>query len=95
MCFEVEAALRTIDGVDNAFVTALPDPHGDRVAAAVVCDTATMTPELVRGRSRKLLSSFKVPTVWLLVDSDDAMPRGSTGKVDVGRLRDMLARLVS
>ena len=92
---DVEAALRTIDGVDNAFVTNLPDPRGDRVAAAVVCDTATMTPELVRGRSRKLLSSFKVPTVWLLVDSDDAIPRGSTGKVDVGRLRDMLVRLVS
>ncbi len=92
---EVEAALRTIDGVDNAFVTSLPDPRGDRVAAAVVCDTASMTPELVRGRSRKLLSSFKVPTVWLLLDSDDAIPRGSTGKVDVRRLRDMLAPFVS
>ena len=92
---DVEAALRTIDGVDNAFVTNLPDPRGDRVAAAVVCDTATMRPELVRGRSRKLLSSFKVPTVWLLVDSDDAIPRGSTGKVDVRRLRDMLAPFVS
>ena len=33
--------------------------------------------------ARKLLSSFKVPTVWLLVDSDDAIPRGGTGKVDV------------
>ena len=92
---EVEAALRTIDGVDNAFVTSLPDPRGDRVAAAVVCDTASMTPELVRGRSRKLLSSFKVPTVWLLLDPDDAIPRGSTGKVEVRRLRDMLAPFVS
>ncbi len=89
---EVEQALRTLDGVDNAFVTNVPDTHGDRVAAAVVCDTATTTPELLRGRSRKLLNSFKVPTVWLLVDSDDAIPRGTTGKVDVGRLRDMLTR---
>jgi acyl-CoA synthetase (AMP-forming)/AMP-acid ligase II len=37
------------------------------------------------------LSSFKVPTVWLLLDSDDAVPRGTTGKVDARRLRAMLA----
>jgi hypothetical protein len=29
--------------------------------------------------------------MWLLVDSDDAIPRGSTGKVDARRLRDLLA----
>ena len=38
-----------------------------------------------------MLSSFKVPTVWLLVDSDDTIPRGPTGKVDVRRLRELLA----
>jgi acyl-CoA synthetase (AMP-forming)/AMP-acid ligase II len=38
-----------------------------------------------------VLSSFKVPTVWLLVDSDDTIPRGPTGKVDVRRLRELLA----
>jgi hypothetical protein len=31
-----------------------------------------------------------VPTVWLLVDSDDTIPRGSTGKVDSRALREML-----
>jgi hypothetical protein len=36
------------------------------------------------------LSSFKVPTIWLIVDSDDAIPRGGTGKVDLGELRGML-----
>ena len=35
--------------------------------------------------------SFKVPTTWLLVDSDDTIPRGPTGKVDVRRLRELLA----
>jgi hypothetical protein len=39
-----------------------------------------------------LLSAFKVPTVWLLLDSDDDVPRGSTGKVDIHRLRDMLIK---
>ena len=87
---EVEQALRSIDGVDQAFVTNLSGPKGDQVGAAVVCDIATSTPDQLRDAARKLLSAFKVPTVWLLVDSDDAIPRGSTGKVDTRRLRDML-----
>jgi hypothetical protein len=38
-----------------------------------------------------VLSAFKVPTVWLRLNSDDQVPRGTTGKVDVRRLRNMLA----
>ena len=44
----------------------------------------------LRAEARKLLSAFKVPTLWLLVDSDDAVPRGATGKVDVAALKKML-----
>ena len=84
------SALREIDGVDHAFVTNLPGAQGDRVGAAVVCDAAATTVDHLRRSARELLSSFKVPTVWLLVDSDDTIPRGPTGKVDVRRLRDML-----
>jgi acyl-CoA synthetase (AMP-forming)/AMP-acid ligase II len=87
---EVERALRDIDGVANAFVTNISGAQGDRVAAAVVCDTATVTAEQLRASAKSLLSSFKVPTVWLLVDSDDTIPRGSTGKVDSRALREML-----
>jgi acyl-CoA synthetase (AMP-forming)/AMP-acid ligase II len=86
---EVEQALRSIDGVDNAVVTNVPGPQGDRVGAAVVGDA--MTAERLRGSAAKRLSSFKVPTVWLLLDSDDDIPRGTTGKVDVGQLRTLLA----
>jgi acyl-CoA synthetase (AMP-forming)/AMP-acid ligase II len=57
----------------------------------VVCDTTALTADQVRGDARTLLSAFKVPTVWLLLDSEDAIPRWSTGKVDIRRLRDMLA----
>ena len=32
-----------------------------------------------------------VPTVWLLVDSDDAIPRRATGKVDIAALKQMMA----
>jgi acyl-CoA synthetase (AMP-forming)/AMP-acid ligase II len=88
---EVEQALREIDGVDNAFVTNVPGPQGDQVGAVVACDTAAQSAEQLREAARKLLSSFKVPTMWLLVDSDDTIPRGPTGKVDARRLRELLA----
>jgi hypothetical protein len=29
--------------------------------------------------------------VWLMLESDDAVPRGGTGKVDIRRLREMLS----
>ncbi|GAB1812312.1 class I adenylate-forming enzyme family protein [Mycobacterium sp. MUNTM1] len=86
---EVESALRAIDGVDNAFVTNVPGAVGNRVGAAVVCRAHSA--ERLRGSARTLLSAFKVPTVWLLLDSDDAVPRGGTGKVDIRRLREMLS----
>lgn len=80
---EVEQALRTIDGVENAFVTEVSGAVG-----AVVIGDATV--DQLRAAARKLLSAFKVPTVWLRVDSDEDIPRGTTGKVDVRRLRAML-----
>jgi acyl-CoA synthetase (AMP-forming)/AMP-acid ligase II len=86
---EVERALRAIDGVDSAFVTNVPGPKGERVGAAVVC--RALTPEQLRSSARALLSAFKVPTVWLLLESHD-VPRGGTGKVDIHRLRDMLIK---
>jgi acyl-CoA synthetase (AMP-forming)/AMP-acid ligase II len=85
---EVERALRAIDGVVNAYVTNVPGAAGERVGAAVVCSARTA--EELHSSARELLSAFKVPTVWLLLDSDDAVPRGGTGKVDSRRLRDLL-----
>jgi acyl-CoA synthetase (AMP-forming)/AMP-acid ligase II len=82
---EVEQALRTIDGVENVFVT----EASGAVGAVVITDRHV---EELQGAARKLLSAFKVPTVWLLVASDDDIPRGTTGKVDIRRLRAMLSR---
>jgi acyl-CoA synthetase (AMP-forming)/AMP-acid ligase II len=81
---EVEQALRTIDGVENAFVTEV----SGAVGAVVIGNT---TVDHLRTAARKLLSSFKVPTVWVAVDCDEDIPRGTTGKVDVRRLRAMLS----
>ena len=87
---EVERALRAIDGVEYAFVTNVPGTSGERVGAAVVCGDHAATAEQLRNSARKLLSAFKVPTVWLLLESDDDVPRGGTGKPDTRRLREML-----
>lgn len=87
---EVERALRTIDGIEGAFVTNVPGPAGERVGAAVVCSDRKLDDEQLRDRARDLLSAFKVPAVWLVLDSDDDVPRGGTGKVDIRRLRAML-----
>jgi len=80
---EVEDALRTIDGVGGAFVTEV-----DGAVGAVVI--SRMAAGELREAARKRLSAFKVPTVWLAVDSDDAVPRRATGKVDVPQLRALL-----
>jgi acyl-CoA synthetase (AMP-forming)/AMP-acid ligase II len=85
---EVERALRAIDGVDNAYVTNLPGAAGERVGAAVVCHG--LAAEQLHNSARELLSAFKVPTVWLLLESDDDLPRGATGKVDTRRLRELM-----
>lgn len=86
---EVERALRSIDGIDAAFVTSVPGAAGQRVGAAVVGDS-TLTAEQLTRCARGLLSAFKVPTVWLLLRSDDDVPRGGTGKIDTRRLRAVL-----
>jgi len=88
---EVERALRGLPAVRSAFVTDLPGEAGPMVAAAVVCDRETTASEL-RGAAREVLSAFKIPTVWLLLESDDAVPRGGTGKIDLTALRGLLAR---
>ena len=82
---EVEQALRTIDGVENAFVTEVDGAVGAVAISGRIIDD-------LRAAARKRLSAFKVPTVWLLVETDDVIPRGTTGKVDVRRLREMLIR---
>jgi acyl-CoA synthetase (AMP-forming)/AMP-acid ligase II len=86
---EIEQALRTLDGVTAAFVTNVAGAQGNRVGAAVVCESGRSADEF-REAARRVLSSFKVPTVWAVLGSDDDVPRGATGKVDVARLRDLL-----
>jgi acyl-CoA synthetase (AMP-forming)/AMP-acid ligase II len=80
---EVERALRGISGVRAAFVVDL----GGRVAAAVV---TTLSVDELRAAAKELLSAFKVPTVWLIMDGEDAVPFGATGKPDKKRIRELI-----
>lgn len=81
---EVERAMRGIPGVRAAFVVDLDG----RVAAAVV---TSLSGDALRAAAKEVLSAFKVPTRWLVLDDDEATPRGATGKVDKNALRVMLA----
>lgn len=80
---EVERALRGIAGVRAVFVVDV----GGRVAAAVV---TSLSANELRAAAKEVLSAFKVPTVWLILDSEDAVPFGATGKVDKTRIREMI-----
>lgn len=85
---EVEAALRSVPEVSQAFVTDVTAEDGrEQVGALVVsgADTASLA-EATRAR----LSSFKVPTVWLVVTDPETVPLSPTGKVDKPRLQQLL-----
>ncbi len=86
---EVEAALRSIDRVRQAFVTDVQGPDGTRqVGAAVVLAGDAELDLLDEARNR--LSSFKVPTVWRVLTSAADVPMSATGKVDKAGLQHLL-----
>ena len=61
---EVEAALRSIEGVRQAYVTDVPDAGGRPEVAALVVTGEPL--DTVRAAVRARLSAFKVPTRWLV-----------------------------
>jgi acyl-CoA synthetase (AMP-forming)/AMP-acid ligase II len=85
---EVEAALRSVDGVRQAHVTDVDgaDDHPE-VAAVVITDTSV---ETVAAALRERLSAFKVPTRWLLTPDPAVVPMSATGKVDKPGLQRLL-----
>jgi len=82
---EVESALRSLDGVRQAVVTNVPAGDRQGGGGGVVgpdLDIAQLTAAL-----RRVLSSFKVPTVWLLLTSEAQLPRLASDKIDLPEVR--------
>ncbi len=80
---EVEAALHALPDVRSAHVVDVVDGAGVLEVAAVVvlADGSTCSVDDLARDVRARLSSFKVPTRWTIVTSND-LPVTSTGKVD-------------
>jgi long-chain acyl-CoA synthetase len=78
---EVERALESVPGVDEAAVIAFPDEkHGSRLHAFVqLKPEAKLTGDEVRSSVREMLEPYKVPRGVTFVD---ALPRTVTGKTD-------------
>ena len=88
---EVRDAMLGIDGVQECFVSGLPDPEkGEVVAAAVVVSLdAEVTEEGLRSQLKSVLSSFKGPRVFKLLHPAD-IPMLPTDKVDRRAILQML-----
>jgi amino acid adenylation domain-containing protein len=78
---EVEATLRTVDGVRDAVVTARQNGRGEPVLVGYVVPVTIPGPSTLalRRALQKLLPEYMVPSVFVALDS---LPVGSHGKVD-------------
>jgi acyl-coenzyme A synthetase/AMP-(fatty) acid ligase len=86
---EVEAALRAVPGVTQAFVTNIAAANGSEQVGALVVSGERRGDIAQAVRAR--LSSFKVPSLWLVVDDPAAAPMSATGKIDKERLQQLIA----
>jgi acyl-CoA synthetase (AMP-forming)/AMP-acid ligase II len=87
---EVEAGLRTIPFVRQAYVTDVSDGSGATAVGALVVLDRDRTVDEVASEARTRLSAFKVPKRWTLATSLDAVPTLATGKVDKSGLQQLI-----
>lgn len=87
---EVEEALMSLPGVDDAMVTGMPDPtYGEIVAAAISCATTSDLDEgAIRLELRARLAGYKIPKRMVFRPS---LPRLPSGKPDYTALRGLFA----
>ena len=86
---EVEAALRSVEGVRQAYVTDVPDAAGRPEIAALVITGEPL--DTVRAEVRARLSAFKVPTLWMVTEETQTVPMLASGKVDKPALQQLLS----
>jgi acyl-CoA synthetase (AMP-forming)/AMP-acid ligase II len=85
---EVETTLLSFPEIEQAFVFGVKHPErGEEVAAVLVAGPGcSIDPDDVRHRTGKLLSSYKVPTRYKVIDASEVPVLGS-GKPDKGSMR--------
>jgi acyl-CoA synthetase (AMP-forming)/AMP-acid ligase II len=88
---EVERVIDAMPGVMHVVVMGLPDPVRDQVVGALVAlrPDSDATADTLAATVKEQISTYKVPTVWCLVD-EAGYPMGPTGKVDRNRARALL-----
>ncbi|MFR9804061.1 class I adenylate-forming enzyme family protein [Pseudonocardia sp. RS010] len=91
---EVELAVEELPEVAHCIVFGLPDPQRGEEVVAVVAPAPGhgLEPSRLTVRARELLSAYKVPTRWIVVDVG-ALPWLGSGKPDKRRLKEMVANL--
>jgi acyl-CoA synthetase (AMP-forming)/AMP-acid ligase II len=90
---EVEAALMSMPGVLEAYVTGIPDEGGGQVVAAAVVPRvdATLSAGDMRSQLRDRLSAYKVPKhIWIAAKHE--LPFTDTGKI---KKRELALRLAA
>ena len=88
---EVEASLRSIDFVRQAYVTNVEGPGGGDVVGAVVLLLGEHSLSELDQAARQQMSSFKVPRTWVLAATPDEVPMLASGKVDKAGLQTLIA----
>lgn len=90
---EVESAIVTIEGIEDATVVAVPDEeYGESVVAFVSANDGSLDEDTVRTLLQSRLASFKVPArIFFNVD----LPSGTTGKKDRRRAAAKAEELVA
>jgi acyl-CoA synthetase (AMP-forming)/AMP-acid ligase II len=90
---EVEVALESYPGIQEASVFGVAGEGHDAIVTAVVVPKpgASIDPEELRKQMRRDVASFKVPKTIFVLSSEDA-PRTGSGKLHKPKLREMFSR---
>ncbi len=84
---EVESVIEQFTDVSQCIVVGIDDPVRDeQVCAVVVPANAQIDVQSLAARTRDQLSSYKVPTLWVLATSEQ-IPTLASGKLDRKALR--------
>jgi acyl-CoA synthetase (AMP-forming)/AMP-acid ligase II len=89
---EVELMLEGLPGVQHALVMAFPHPEMEEEVGVVIVPApgTTVDPAELEKLARAELSSYKVPTRWIVIDDESQIPWLASGKPDKLQLRRML-----